>query len=60
MQMTLLPQNSGYVPSYKRTDITDDLHTTFEFHTDYEFISKSTMRSIIKETKTDKIKRAKI
>lgn len=54
MQMTLLPHNSGYIPSYKRTDITDDLHMTFGFHTDYEFISKSTMRSIIKETKTVK------
>lgn len=54
MQMTLLPHNNGYIPSYKRTDITDDLHMTFGFHTDYEFISKSTMRSIIKETKTVK------
>ena len=60
MQLTLLSQNSGYVPSYKRTDITDDLHTAFGFHTDYEFISKSTMRSIIKETKTDKIKKTEI
>lgn len=60
MQLTLLPQNSGYVPSYKRTDITDDLHAAFGFHTDYEFISKSTMRSIIKETKTDKIKKTEI
>lgn len=60
MQLTLLSQNSGYVPSYKRTDITDDLHTAFGFHTDYEFISKSTMRSIIKETKTDKIKKSEI
>ena len=60
MQLTLLSQNSGYVPSYKRTDITDDLHAAFGFHTDYEFISKSTMRSIIKETKTDKIKKEEI
>ena len=53
MQMTLLPQNSGYTPSYKRTDITDDLHNAFGFRTDYEFISKAAMRGIIKETKTD-------
>lgn len=51
MQMTLLPQNLGYIPSYKRTDITDDLHKTFGFRTDYEFISKSNMRNIVKETK---------
>ena len=52
MQMTLLSRESGYIPSYKRTDITDELHKIFGFHTDYEFISKSSMRSIIKNTKT--------
>lgn len=52
MQMTLLSRESGYIPSYKRTDITDELHKVFGFHTDYEFISKSSMRSIIKNTKT--------
>lgn len=57
MQVTLLPQNMGYIPSYKRTDLTDELHKTFGFHTDYEFISKSSMRSIIKETKTIKTKK---
>ena len=57
MQVTLLPQNTGYIPSYKRTDLTDELHKTFGFHTDYEFISKSSMRSIIKETKTIKTKK---
>lgn len=51
MQMTLLSKESGYIPSYKRTDLTDALHKTFGFHTDYEFISKSAMRSIIKHTK---------
>lgn len=60
MQLTLLPQNIGYVPSYKRTDITDDLHKAFGFHTDYEFISKSSMRSIIKETKSKKSKKEEI
>ena len=39
------------VPSYTRTEITDSLHKTFGFRTDYEFIKKSTMRSIIKQTK---------
>lgn len=53
MQVTLLSKESGYIPSYKRTDMTDDLHKVFGFHTDYEFISKSTMRSIIKSTKTE-------
>lgn len=53
MQVTLLSKESGYIPSYKRTDLTDALHRTFGFHTDYEFISKSGMRSIIKSTKTE-------
>lgn len=57
MQMTLLSKESGYIPSYKRTDVTDDLHKIFGFHTDYEFISKSDMRSIIKYTKTEETKK---
>ena len=56
MQVTLLSKESGYIPSYKRTDMTDDLHKAFGFHTDYEFISKSDMRSIIKNTKTEETK----
>lgn len=51
MKMTLLNTANGYVPSYTRTEITDSLHRTFGFRTDYEFIRKSTMRSIIKQTK---------
>lgn len=51
MQMTLLNTASGYIPSYTRTELTDALHRAFNFRTDYEFITKSTMRSIIKETK---------
>ncbi|BAK47225.1 hypothetical protein CXIVA_12590 [Clostridium sp. SY8519] len=59
MRMTLLSKNSGYTPAYKRTDLTDALHEQFGFHTDYEFISKSSMRSIIKETKATKPLRTK-
>ena len=51
MKMTLLNTANGYVPSYTRTEITDSLHKAFGFRTDYEFIKKSTMRSIIKQTK---------
>ena len=36
---------------YTRTEITDSLHKTFGFRTDYEFIKKSTMLNIIKQTK---------
>ena len=56
MNVTLLSKDSGYIPSYKRTKITDKLHSSFGFRTDYEFIRKSTMRTIIKETKQKKQK----
>ena len=51
MKLTLLNTANGYVPSYTRTEITDSLHKFFGFRTDYEFIKKSTIRSIIKQTK---------
>lgn len=51
MKLTLLNTANGYIPSYTRTEITDTLHKAFGFRTDYEFIKKSTMRSIIKQTK---------
>ena len=56
MNMTLLSQSSGYVPSYKRTDLIDELDRAFGFRTDYEYLSKATMRNIVKESK--KIKKA--
>ena len=56
MQMTRLNTASGYIPAYMRTDLTDTLHRTFGFRTDYEFITKSAMRTIIKETKQIKSK----
>ena len=51
MKLTLLNTANGYIPSYTRTEIIDTLHKAFGFRTDYEFIKKSTMRSIIKQTK---------
>lgn len=51
MQMTLLSKDSGYIPSYKRTKLTDELHSVFGFRTDLEFVSKASMRSLIKSTK---------
>ena len=54
MNMTLLNTASGYIPSYTRTELTDDLHKNFEFRTDYEFITKASMRNIIKQTKAIK------
>lgn len=59
MNMTLLTKDSGYIPSYKSTHLTDALHNTFGFRTDYEFISKASMRTIIKDLKQHKIAKNK-
>ena len=40
----------GYMSSYERTDLTDDLHKVFGFQTDNEFISVKTMKNIFKIT----------
>lgn len=44
-------QYNGFIPAYRRTKITDDLHENFGFRTDYEIISSKKMRNIIKNTK---------
>lgn len=44
-------QEQGYIPLYKRESITDDLHDICGFRTDYQFITKSTMRTIQKKSK---------
>lgn len=41
----------GYIPSYKRTDLTDKLHELFGFRTDTQIIKKAKMRSIIHQSK---------
>ena len=51
MKMTLLTSAGGYIPSYTRTGLTDTLHQVFGFRTDYEIITKTSMRTIIKNTK---------
>ena len=44
-------QEQGYIPLYKREAITDDLHEACSFRTDYQFITKSKMRTIQKKSK---------
>ena len=41
----------GYVPTYTRTDVTDALHETFGFRTDYEIINQKEMKKIFQNTK---------
>lgn len=53
MDLTLI-DGYGYIPSYTRTNVTDDLHNLFEFRTDYQIIKKQKMKSIIHQSKDKK------
>lgn len=44
-------QGQGFMPLYKREKITDDLHDVCGFRTDYQFITKSQMKTIQKKSK---------
>ena len=44
-------QEQGFIPLYKRDSITDDLHEISGFRTDYQFITKSKMKTIQKNSK---------
>jgi len=41
----------GYIPTYTRTDLTNHLHGSAGFRTDYQIVTKKQMRSIISLTK---------
>lgn len=41
----------GYIPTYTRTDFTDDLHEAFGFRTDFEIVSTKQMKNILKIVK---------
>lgn len=41
----------GYIPTYTRTDLTDDLHEAFGFRTDYQITSQKKMRKILNQIK---------
>lgn len=50
MELHIIP-GTGYRPSYTRTDLTDELHEIFGFNTDYQIMTKSSIRNIIKLTR---------
>ena len=54
MNMMIAP-GEGYIPTYTRTDITDDLHEAFGFRTDYQITSQKNMRMILNQIKKKKI-----
>ncbi len=47
-------QEQGFIPLYKREKITDALHESCGFRTDYQFITKSKMKTIQKKSKGKK------
>ena len=44
-------EDQGFMPVYERQKITDDLHETCGFRTDYQFITKRKMKGIQKKSK---------
>ena len=50
MNMLIVP-GDGYIPTYKRTEITDALHETFGFRTDYQIVSQRSMKKILSASK---------
>ena len=44
-------EEHGFMPVYERQEITDDLHETCGFRTDYQFITKRKMKGIQKKSK---------
>lgn len=44
-------EGQGFMPTYKRDKITDSLHDTCGFRTDFQFITKSKMKEIQKKSK---------
>lgn len=44
-------EEQGFMPLYKREKITDALHDSCGFRTDYQFITKSSMKTIQKKSK---------
>ncbi len=47
----LLASGEGYIPTYTRTDLTDALHESFGFRTDYEIVTSKQMKKIFRSTK---------
>ena len=47
-------EEQGFMPLYKRDKLTDALHETCGFRTDYQFITKQSMKSIQKYSKNKK------
>ena len=54
MQMARPGEKLGYIPIYTRTALTDALHETAGFRTDYEIITDINIKKILRNTKKKK------
>ena len=54
MEVSRPGEKLGYIPVYTRTDLTDALHETAGFRTDYEIITDVNMRKVIRASKKKK------
>ena len=43
--------SKGYIPAYTRTELTDDLHKSFGFRTDYSLLTKLEIKKILNLSK---------
>jgi transposase len=48
-------KGEGYIPLYKRTSLTDELHDKFGLRTDYEIVTNKKIKKIIKDSKLKNI-----
>ena len=44
-------EKEGYIPTYTRTELTDALHESFGFRTDYQILKNVQMKKILKLSK---------
>lgn len=44
-------KGEGYIPTYTRTDFTDELHDKFGFRTDYQIVNMKQIKKIFRDTK---------
>jgi hypothetical protein len=44
-------KGDGYIPTYTRTDLTDDLHVILGERTDYEIVTTRQMKAVLKASK---------
>ena len=42
---------NGYIPTYTRTNLTDNLHEKFDFRTDYQITTKANIKKIFKKVR---------